>query len=87
MHVENLSLSSVARSVRAVGAGDLRDALEGSSVGMGRTKMDIIDGKRHPFHIEKRRPSITRVTDSPDAVRDLFASIGLGIRKDPIPNR
>jgi len=82
MQVENLSLTSVARSFRGVGAGDLRDALQGSSAtSTEATKFEPTASKRsHKTSLVpsvKRRPSIGRVSDSPDAVRELFASIGL----------
>jgi len=98
MQVENLSLSSVARSARAIGAGDLREALHGGS-GLPDTSMPnraryessvslslAQQSKRDPgLPAGVHKPSLSRLTDSADAVQELFASIGL--HKEPVPSK
>jgi hypothetical protein len=83
MQVENLSLSSVSRSVRAVGAGDLRDALQGPPTSAGQNSHEP-NFARHDIKPSSTEQTLLagRVTDSPGAVQELFASIGLGIRKE-----
>jgi len=99
MQVENLSLSSVARSVRAIGAGDLREALHGSGsnesgLSGNRTRFEPSvhqhQQKRDPGipNIDantRRRPSVSRLGVSPNAVQEIFASIGL--QDEPVPSK
>jgi len=86
MHVENLSLSSVARSARAVGAGDLRDALQPIPI---QSKYEHVFTKRDYDPSAKEQEPIDKitVTDSPGAVQELFARIGLGISKEDGPHK
>ncbi|KAF8517830.1 hypothetical protein JB92DRAFT_2904721 [Gautieria morchelliformis] len=92
MHIENLSLQSLARTQHGVGVHDLREALEGrgsvSNLALNSARPSSVRTLDHPttssIH-SKDRPELTRwrsqsrtVKGSPNDVRDVLNKLGVG---------
>jgi protein EFR3 len=94
MHIENLSLSSLARGARGVGVTELREALDGRS-GASTTRLPnasastldhFSQGHHHQLSLQRTRSrpqtgggrGITRAKENAGDVRELLAKIGLG---------
>lgn len=91
MHIENLSLQSLARSTRGVGVTDLRDALEGrssmsnpalvnkapsfSTLDHAPTHVDTTSTKLRPV---RSRQEKSRVAGDPSEVRDMLNKLHIG---------
>lgn len=97
MHIENLSLSSLARSVRGVGAGDLREALEGGG-GLSTARLATLSTSTLDHAIpysgdralslqrtisrgEHGKP-LRRETTSPREIKDILSKLGVGKESD-----
>ncbi|KAI0307268.1 hypothetical protein B0F90DRAFT_1622573 [Multifurca ochricompacta] len=91
MHIENLSLQSLARSARGVGVTDLRDALEGrssmsnpalvnkapsiSTLDHASTHVDASANRLRPV---RSRPEKAKATGNPSEVRDMLSKLHIG---------
>jgi hypothetical protein len=92
MHIDNVSLHSLARSTRGVGVTDLREALEGRSMSNpALVKAPSISTLDHPSSIGagdlfSNRLTLSRskskkrrpATSGPDEVRDVLGKLGIG---------
>ncbi|TFY61600.1 hypothetical protein EVJ58_g4417 [Rhodofomes roseus] len=91
MHIENISLQSLARSTRGVGVNDLRDALEGrssisnpnlSNRAPSISTLDHTSSVAHPETHLKLTPTKSRGQRSrlagPGEVRDVLNKLGIG---------
>ncbi|KAI0053018.1 hypothetical protein FA95DRAFT_1055084 [Auriscalpium vulgare] len=91
MHIENMSLQSLARSTRGVGVTDLRDALEGRSSMSNPAlvnKAPSISTLEHtgasevqPFHRlapTRSRPDTRKLNGNPSEVRDMLNKLRIG---------
>ena len=88
MHIENLSLQSLARTQHGVGVQDLREALEGrgssSNLALNSTSVRSLDyppssihSKDHP-ELTRWRSSNRKVKGSPSDVREVLNKLGVG---------
>ena len=92
MHIENLSLQSLARTYHGVGVHDLREALEGrgsmSNIALNSARPSSIRTLDPPTATSTRledRPDLTRsrshnrtIKSSPSDVRDVLNKLGVG---------
>jgi len=91
MHIDNISLQSVARSGKGVGVDSLRDALEGrggiSSTNLGASASVTTFDRSSPGHGGLLLPSLARpasagrdrgIKSSPSEVRDALNKLGIG---------
>lgn len=92
MHIDNVSLASLARSTRGVGVTDLREALEGRSSASNPAlakapSISTLDHTSSPATGAPLRPTTSRssrkkkprpVTTGPDEVRDVLNKLGIG---------
>jgi protein EFR3 len=92
MHIENLSLQSLARTYHGVGVHDLREALEGrgsmSNLALNSARPSSIrtlDPSTASSIHSKDRPELTRtrsqnrsIKNSPSDVRDMLNKLGVG---------
>jgi protein EFR3 len=91
MHIENLSLQSLARSTRGVGVTDLRDALDGRSsmsnpalVNKPPSLSTLDHASTHvdtPFNQLRQvrsKPEKPRVAGGPSEVRDMLSKLHIG---------
>jgi len=90
MHIENLSLQSLARSTRGVGVNDLRDALEGRSsmsnpaLVNGAPSVSTLDhASTHRDNMAKLRPVRSRpenlkAAGSSSEIRDMLNKLQIG---------
>ncbi|KZT74275.1 hypothetical protein DAEQUDRAFT_781708 [Daedalea quercina L-15889] len=92
MHIENISLQSLARSTRGVGVNDLRDALEGrssisnpnlSNRAPSISTLDHTSSVAHPENHLKLTPTKSRGQQrsrlaGPGEVRDVLNRLGIG---------
>jgi protein EFR3 len=89
MHIENLSLQSLARSTRGVGVTDLRDALEGrsslSNPALGNNApsvstldMSIREDAMHKLRRSGSRPEKSKAAKGPSEVRDMLNKLQIG---------
>lgn len=95
MHIENLSLQSLARTHHGVGVHDLREALEGrgsmSNLALNSTRPSSIrtlDQPSSPSIHANDRPMLTRsrtqsrtIKSAPSDVRDVLNKLGVGKQK------
>jgi protein EFR3 len=94
MHIENLSLQSLARSTRGVGVTDLRDALEGrssmsnsalvnhapsvSTLDQVSIREDTAMNKLGPAGAAGSRPEKLKAAGGPSEVRDMLNKLHIG---------
>lgn len=90
MHIENLSLASLNRSVRGVGVSDLREALSGrgsmsnsalvakppSVATLDHVSAVLPDG--HPLALNRPRTRTKKAATGPNEVRDVLNKLGIG---------
>lgn len=90
MHIENLSLQSLARTQHGVGVQELREALEGrgssSNLALNSASVRSLDPPTRKSSVySKDKPQLTRwrshsrtIKSSPDNVRDVLNKLGVG---------
>jgi protein EFR3 len=93
MHIDNVSLHSLARSTRGVGVTDLREALEGRSSMSNPalvkapsvstlehiSPVGAVDTFSQRLTLSRSRSKKRRpVTNGPDEVRDVLSKLGIG---------
>lgn len=93
MHIDNVSLASLARSTKGVGVTDLREALEGRSSmsNPALAKAPSISTLDHASSVAGGDPTLNKpglsrsrskkrrtVTAGPDEVRDVLSKLGIG---------
>lgn len=90
MHIDNMSLQSLARSTRGVGVTDLREALEGrrslSNPNLAANRAPSLSTLEHtsvgahgesPLRQVRSRPQQRKI-GSPNEVRDVLNKLGIG---------
>ena len=95
MHIDNVSLASLARSSRGVGVTDLREALEGrrsmSNLALATapsistldhaSSLPTGDPLRLTTSLSSRNKKLRQKTRGPDEVRDVLNKLGIGKQK------